>query len=230
MSNRQIVKFALLATLFGAGAAQAADLQRAAPVYKAPPPVEVFSWTGFYIGGNIGYGTATGTVNISTLSGSEDLNGVLGGGQIGYNWQVNNWVLGIELDGQGTDQHATSGGTIGPVTVTETDSIPWFMTARARVGYAFAPMWMVYATAGGALVDFKSQITATGLGTATWEISRGGWAAGVGIEGALNRNWSWKAEYLHLDTGTFSTTVFGIAPASVRLTDDIGRGGFNYRF
>ena len=159
---------------------------------------------------------------------------MLGGGQIGYNWQVGNWILGLEADGQGTDQKSSlsvsglAGGV--PVTVTQNDSIPWFVTARGRIGYAIAPMYMIYATGGGAWMDFKSSISATGLGTATWETSHGGWAAGAGIEGAITRNWSWKAEYLHLDTGTFNTTVFGVIPASVRLTDDIGRFGINYRF
>ena len=213
--------------------AAAADLSR--PVYKAPPaPVAVFDWTGFYIGANIGYGWGRADGTTDGLSGSEDLNGVLGGGQIGYNWQVGNWVLGVEADGQGTDQKSSfsvSGLVNGvPVTVTQNDSIPWFVTARGRIGYAIAPMYMIYATGGGAWMDFKSTITATGLGSATWETSHGGWAAGAGIEGAITRNWSWKAEYLHLDTGTFNTNVFGVIPASVRLTDDIGRFGINYRF
>src|SRR5205823_963585 len=83
MLNRQFVTLALAAALLGAGAAHAADLQRA-PVYtKAPPPVEIFNWTGFYIGANIGY--SGGRANIAGL-GSTDLNGVVGGGQIGYNW------------------------------------------------------------------------------------------------------------------------------------------------
>jgi len=194
----------------------------------------VFDWTGFYIGANIGYGWGRADGTTDGLSGSEDLNGVLGGGQIGYNWQVGNWVLGVEADGQGTDQKSSfsvSGLVNGvPVTVTQDDSIPWFVTARGRIGYAIAPMYMIYATGGGAWMDFKSTITATGLGSATWETSHGGWAAGAGIEGAITRNWSWKAEYLHLDTGTFNTNVFGVIPASVRLTDDIGRFGINYRF
>jgi outer membrane immunogenic protein len=211
------------------GSAAAADLSR--PIYKAPPaPVAVFDWTGFYIGANIGYGWASTDVTVAGVSGSENLKGVLGGGQIGYNWQVGNWILGLEADGQGTDQKANFSGTAAGVTVTENDSVPWFVTARGRVGYAIAPMYMIYATGGAAWMDFKSSISATGLGTATWETSHVGWTAGAGIEGAITRNWSWKAEYLHLDTGTFNTNVFGVIPASVRMTDDIGRFGINYRF
>jgi outer membrane immunogenic protein len=212
--------------------AAAADLSR--PMYtKAPPPVAAFDWTGFYIGANIGYGFGHADGTTLGVSGSEDLNGVLGGGQIGYNWQVGNWILGIEADGQGTDQKSSTTISGGGITVTQSDSLPWFVTARGRIGYAIAPMYMIYATGGGAWADFKSDFAISGVGTSTWETTHGGWAAGAGIEGAIDRNWSWKAEYLHIDTGTFNTTVtqFGIAiPASIRLTDDIGRFGINYRF
>ena len=85
-------------------------------------------------------------------------------------------VLGIEVDGQATDQKAT----FAALGLSETDSMPWFATARGRIGYAIAPMWMIYATGGGAWADFKSTITAAGLGSATWEVSHGGWSAGLG--------------------------------------------------
>ena len=214
----------------GATAASAADLP--APIYtKAPPMVApVFDWTGFYIGVNIGYGFGSASATAGGVTGSEDLNGVLGGGQIGYNWQQGPWVFGVELDGQGTDQHANFSATAGAVTVTESDNLPWFVTARGRIGYAFAPMWMIYATGGAAVADFRSTLSATGLGSTTWEVTRAGWTAGAGIEGAINRQLSWKLEYLHIDTGTFSTTAFGVVPVNVRLTDDIGRVGLNWRF
>jgi outer membrane immunogenic protein len=230
MLRKFLISTALVA--IAAGGAVAADLPApAAPVYKAPPaPIAVFDWTGFYIGVNVGYGWASASVTDGSITGSEKLNGVLGGGQLGYNWQRGPWVFGLEVDGQGTDQHANFAATAGVVTVTENDKLPWFLTARGRVGYTVTPMVMVYATGGAAVADFQSTISATGMGSATWEITRAGWTAGAGVEGAINRNLSWKMEYLHLDTGTFSTTVFGIATANVRLTDDIVRGGLNWRF
>lgn len=220
-----------LVVALGVTGASAADLS-AAPVYRgAPPPlVAAFDWTGFYIGANIGYGSARADASTDGLSGDEHLNGVLGGGQIGYNWQTGNWVFGLEVDGQATGQKSSVSVSGGGITVTEDDSVPWFVTARGRIGYTVAPTWLIYVTGGGAWMDFKSTIGVTGLGSATWEVSHGGWSAGAGIEGAIDRNWSWKAEYLHLDTGSFSTTVFNIVPASVRLTNDIGRFGINYRF
>src|SRR5689334_7800378 len=92
-----------LVVALGVTGASAADLS-AAPVYRgAPPPlVAAFDWTGFYIGANIGYGSARADASTDGLSGDEHLNGVLGGGQIGYNWQTGNWVFGLEVDGQAT--------------------------------------------------------------------------------------------------------------------------------
>jgi outer membrane immunogenic protein len=231
MLRKFLLSTALVAVV--ATAAGAADLPApSGPYYKAPPvPVAVFDWTGFYIGVNLGYGWAHADLSSGGITGSEDLNGVLGGGQIGYNWQTGgNWVLGLEVDGQGTGQQANFAATAGAITVTENDSLPWFITARGRIGYAIAPMWMIYATGGAAIADFKSTIAVTGLGSASWEITRVGWTAGAGVEAAINRNLSWKIEYLHLDTGTFSTNVFGVVPASVRLQDDLVRGGLNWRF
>lgn len=220
---------AVAATLIGVGGASAADLQRA-PVYtKAPPPVEVFNWTGFYIGANLGY--SSGRTDLFGLE-FADPKGVVGGGQIGYNWQAmgSPWVFGVEIDGQGTGQDDSATVIVpGVGAVTATDSLPWFMTFRGRVGYAFAPMFMVYATGGGAVVDHKFQVTAGGLGTASIEDTRLGWTAGVGIEGAFYRNWSWKVEYLHIDTGSFNSNAAGV-PLTWQVTDEIGRFGINYRF
>jgi outer membrane immunogenic protein len=102
-----------LAVVMLASAAQAADLPRKAPVYKAPPVAVAFSWTGFYIGGHVGYGWGKTKLNnwFDPISGftypgpdaSYDTDGFLAGGQVGYNWQTGNIVLGIEADASWTD-------------------------------------------------------------------------------------------------------------------------------
>jgi len=223
MMRRVITTLAVAGAIAaGAQAARAADLPM---VTKAPPPIVLFDWTGFYIGANIGYSWSDTDFTIGGVTATDKLKGVLGGGQIGYNRQMGHWVFGIEIDGQGTDEHSTT--TIPGASLT--NSIPWFMTFRGRLGYTIAPTWMIYATGGGAVVDFKSQVVVGGL-TATTETTRAGWTLGAGIEAAINRNWSWKVEYLHLDTGTFNTTLFGVVPTSIRVSDDIGRFGINYRF
>ena len=231
MKRHTVFTLAVLASLCGVGVANAADLQKA-PVYtKAPPPVEVFNWTGFYVGVNVGYSAGAGRVN--GLAGSSDLTGVIGGGQVGYNWQGmgSPWIFGIEVDGQGSGEKDSASAVIpGVGTATLTESLPWFVTLRGRIGYAVTPMMMIYATGGAAWIDHRFEFTATGLGTLTSEDSRLGWTAGAGIEGAINRNWSWKLEYLHLDTGSYNTNILGVLPATVRVTDEIGRFGINYRF
>src|SRR5438309_5473496 len=110
---------AAFAVMVAIPTASAADLA-ARPYTKAPPAVvEVWNWTGFYIGGNVGYswGSASNTATISNLAtgaalftatNRNDVNGVIGGGQIGYNWQVTNWVLGLEADIQGSDENGSS--------------------------------------------------------------------------------------------------------------------------
>ena len=225
MLKRTITGLALAGALC-ATSAHAADLQRA-PVYtKAPPPVEVFNWTGFYIGANIGYSAGSGEV--VGLSGTSDLTGVIGGGQVGYNMQRGPWVFGVELDVQGSSQDATWNGTIGGGAVSQQTSLPWFMTLRGRVGYAIAPMWMIYVTGGGAWGEVKSVVTAPAAGVFTWDETRGGWVIGAGVEGAINRQWSWKAEYLHVDLGSSNALLFGMAPAGLSVTNDIGRVGVNF--
>src|SRR5262249_33560938 len=198
MLKRTFTGLAFAAALM-TGAAHAADMS--APVYKAPAAAApLFNWTGFYIGANVGYGSAHADFSVPGATGTDDLNGVIGGGQIGYNWQAGNWIFGLEGDFQGADQHDNTTVTgIGSMD----NSVSWFATIRGRVGYAIAPTWMIYATGGGAFANFKSTTTLVGIGTSTSETTNGGWSAGAGIEAAINRNWSWKVEYLHFDVGTF---------------------------
>jgi outer membrane immunogenic protein len=232
MRTRLVAAVAVCAVAFWAGAANAADLPARmvtkAPVYTKAPPIEVFSWTGFYIGANLGVGSARASSNIMTMDTSQTLTGVIGGGQVGYNWQSGRWIFGVELDGQGSSQDDTFNGTIGGGAVSQATSLPWFMTARGRIGYAIAPMWMIYVTGGGAWGEVKSVVTAPAVGSTTWDETRGGWVVGAGIEGAINRQWSWKAEYLHVDLGSSNTVLFGLAPATLGATNDIGRVGINF--
>lgn len=232
--NMRLAAVAVATVVLGAGAASAADLparmRAQPPVYtKAPPPMEVANWTGFYVGANVGFASARASSDIMAVDTSQTLTGIIGGGQAGYNWQMGPWVFGAEIDVQGSSQDATWTGTIGGGAVSQATSLPWFMTARGRVGYAFAPTWMVYVTGGGAWGEVKSVITAV-PGVVTWDETRGGWVIGAGIEGKINRQWSWKVEYLHVDLGSSSTVLFGVAPANLGITNDIGRVGVNFHF
>ncbi|MGE3150292.1 MAG: outer membrane protein [Pseudorhodoplanes sp.] len=228
---------ALSALLVASPAAFAADLG-ARPVYKAAPPAMApfAPWTGLYIGGNLGGGWADASADVTlggaTLSsGSETLSGVVGGGQIGYNWQFNNWLLGVEADFQGTSQSHDFSGVAGGLAVTGSDKLPWFGTVRGRLGLVW-DRWLVYGTGGFAYANLQSDVTATFAGvTSTTSISdtRTGYAVGGGIETMLWDRWSGKIEYLYIDTGTESTN-FGAAVLNTRVQNNVVRAGLNYHF
>jgi opacity protein-like surface antigen len=150
MRNHILCATGLLAAV-AAQPARAADLPMAAPVYKAPVPAAA-TWTGFYIGANGGW--ASSGINYPGVpdhanGGPADLgtlNGGLVGGQIGYNYQIQNWVFGIEGDfdwAEGLKTSALDGNYLS-----ESNSIKWAAMARARVGYAFG-QFLPYMTAGG---------------------------------------------------------------------------------
>ena len=260
-----------------ASAAELTPAQKAAvykaPVYKAPPPppAPVYNWTGFYVGGNVGYSWGNAHTDIagraSTFaletpglivppdlpgfpanvafadSNTDRLNGVIGGGQIGYNWQTGRWVLGLETDFQATGQQGTGtflcGAPCGapPVSETVTDKLPWFGTVRGRVGYTVTPTVLLYGTGGLGYGDVESSGTgATSFSSSTWKY---GWVAGGGIETRIVGNWTAKLEYLYYsDVALQGCQALACLPAlpisasgnSPGFTDNIVRAGFNYIF
>ena len=260
-------KFLLAATAVAALAAMdtayAADL-----ALKAPPAPPAYSWTGWYAGVNIGgsFGQARDTVSYGApavpfppASTNADLDGVIGGGQIGYNMQSNSWLFGLEADIQGSSERASayrSGtvttGIIGALVTTSTgvlndqEKLPWFGTVRGRVGLLASPTWLFYVTGGLAYGEIKSTesltvTTATPGGTATAALSSGsnttraGWTIGGGVEGVISGNWTAKIEYLYMDFGTFNSASTGLgifAPVNLssHVTDNVVRVGLNYHF
>ena len=189
----------------------------------APEPV--MTWSGFYVGANAGYGWAS--TSVTGVSGSSRLNGFVGGGQLGYNWQTGAFVLGLEADIQGTTQKRSDVFTIGGTAFTVDQKIPWFATARGRLGYAFGP-WMVYATGGAAWVNYKLSVSALGT-TMSDNATKAALVVGGGVEWMMMQNWSAKLEYLYMDTGTTTVTLFGTTFQG-RAKDSILRVGVNYHF
>ena len=106
---------------------------------------------------------------------------------------------------------------------------------RGRLGYAFNN-WLFYATGGWAYGREKLEGIATISGVSapfSFSTNRNGWAAGAGVEMAFHRNWSWKAEYLHVDLGDWdivTASALGTSVQTVNFTDNIVRLGVNYRF
>jgi outer membrane immunogenic protein len=204
-----------------ASSAFAADL----PVKAAPfAPAPVATWTGFYIGANLGYGWANGSV---AGVGSETLSGVIGGGQLGYNWQVGNVVFGIEGDFQGSGQKRSDSFTTAFGTVTIDQKIPWFATLRGRLGYAAGP-WLIYATGGAAWNNYEASATLAGA-TVSDSTTKSAWTVGGGVEWMFLPQWSAKLEYLYIDTGDLAVVAAGTT-FTARAKDNIVRAGVNYHF
>jgi len=185
--KRILIASAAIASLFTTGAV-AADLAPR-PYTKAPVIVDPgYNWTGFYVGLNGGYswGRARETATIgppfpaaavATLS--QNVNGGLFGGQIGYNWQVNpKWVLGLEADGQWTNERGRSNDFLGSIrlptpgndfnilttaSISNETKLPWFATFRGRAGFLADPSLLLYGTGGLAVgeVKFSTQATVT---------------------------------------------------------------------
>jgi outer membrane immunogenic protein len=194
----------------------------------------------------------------SNLAGGSDLNGGVFGGQIGYNWQSGNWVFGFETDAQWTGQKGSAsffcaGLTCVPgltalpaglgTTAVIDQKLEWFGTFRGRIGVLVSPAFLLYATGGAAYGSLKTDValatfTAQGLPvavTASNSTTRFGWTLGLGGEWAFSSNWTAKIEYLYMDIGSVSSTALLAAPAigatvNARVTDNILRGGINYRF
>ena len=152
------------------------------------------------------------------------------GGQLGYNWQTGPVVLGIETD---ADWMSVKGSTAGAGGVCATDGggqcqtqESWLGTTRARVGYAY-DRWLPYVTGGVAYGNVQA-VQPTGTSTST----NVGWTAGAGLEYGIDRNWSAKAEYLHIDLGTatFMGAASGTSSLAVPVTDELVRVGVNYRW
>src|ERR1700750_2259589 len=144
-----------------------------------PPPAPVYNWNGFYLGVNLGGAWA----NNSSNNFSGDMAGVTGGGQLGFNWVSNNAILGgtgvligFEGDFNGSSQRNSNGGAIGGIPFNVETKMPWFPTARGRLGIVTGP-WLVYGTGGGAWVDHEVDISAPG-GTISDHTTRSGWTAG----------------------------------------------------
>jgi outer membrane immunogenic protein len=238
--KKLLVAGAMFASCAAIQSASAADL-----ALKAPPPAPVYSWTGFYIGANVGYswGKATSLYNDPNFGNSglgppslnplsQKLDGVIGGGQIGYNWQVDkSWVVGLEADIQGSGERGSAyfsdPYSVGvacdvfcsTVSGTMKVALDWFGTARARVGVLVNPTTMLYGTGGLAFGGINASGTITDAcftgrpptcTPASWGFSnttiKAGWTAGAGIEGAIpnTTNWTWKLEYLYLNLGSVS--------------------------
>ncbi|HEY6903839.1 MAG TPA: outer membrane beta-barrel protein [Candidatus Acidoferrales bacterium] len=221
--------------------ASAADLPMKAAPYVASPPV--FSWTGFYIGGNVGAGIMLdqGFVNSNIVNDRHGIGG-LGGGQIGYNWQIGQLVLGIEGEGFWSGMRVTQDQFVGinPGTLFATATIKnkWDWDIAGRFGLAFNRA-LVYGKAGWVQGGFQWDQTFTfGTEFITANHNLDGLLIGIGLEYAVDNNWTVKFEYDYLGfpakdllfTAGCATCVPVTLTQNVSADKHIFKVGFNYLF
>ncbi len=232
-------RFRYCAALIGACLAvpaNAADMR--APYSRAPyyAPSPAYDWSGFYIGGNLGYawGEANASASVGGLSldATQKLTGAAGGLQGGVNWQSGIGLLGIEGDFQLTSQEKDFAYAAPGVTASGFNRLPWFATLRGRAGIV-VDQWLVYGTGGLAFTQMKTTGNATLGGTPValnFSEPQAGWVLGGGIETALwATNWTAKIEYLHFDSIDFSLPS-GSTTTRSHANNDVVRLGVNYRF
>ena len=233
------VGFIALGMAAPASAADMAVKAAPAPVYVAP----IYNWTGFYIGGNGGWGDSHSCVDFVGVAGTvvsegcRSRDGGVIGGQVGYRWQASNWVFGVEAQGDWADLSNTRLSLINPAfsTRTKTDGIGLF---TGQVGYAWNAS-LFYFKGGAAVTSNRFSILGTVSGTefAAATATRWGGTAGVGWEYGFAPNWSAGIEYNHLWMGdannSFSVPnpiVVGVFNNRIRQDVDMVTLRVNYRF
>jgi outer membrane immunogenic protein len=233
------ISLVALSLLCACSVAQAADLMRK-PTMSYPQPVPMFTWTGFHIGANIGYGfgdtnsVTTGTPIFNTLPAAgfapaslkQKRDGVIGGFQAGYDMQFGSVVAGVAADIQFGDINSKSSFTGGvlpapfPTTALTTSvasKIEYIGTLRGRLGFTPTDRLLIYGTGGLAYGQVKTtgRVDAVAVPTAFWSGTNSemkvGWVAGAGMEYALTNNISLKGEYLYYDLGSSKVLADGNA-------------------
>jgi outer membrane immunogenic protein len=237
--------------------AHAADIAVPAPSYYPKLPPAIYDWTGIYLGGHIGggmlvdsvsqNGVSTGGFNLAN-TGNLRPAGVIGGAQVGANYEFAPWVVGLE--GSWTDS-AINGNTligctgtcaIGTAIAQErfTSQAQWFAALTGRFGYA-ANDWLFYAKAGGAWINvrYTEDLLTAGApnvppgATAATQVftdTRTGFTVGAGIEFGLVENLSAKIEYDFYDFGSKNYNFNALTPVSVGSNLHALTVGLNYRF
>jgi outer membrane immunogenic protein len=205
---RQALVCAVAAISFSCGAL-AADLptHKPAPVF-APIAAAPFSWTGFYAGVQGGYawdGEEIYTSNLSNFSYSLGRTGGFGGALVGYDYQINNFVLGASAEYNFSDINGSAAPLPGIAFTTRVNS---FGSADGRLGFAF-DRFLVYGTGGLAFGSINHSITLVGIQSDSFSSYPVGYDYGGGVEYAFTNNWAASAEYRHYDFGKVNYGAVG---------------------
>jgi outer membrane immunogenic protein len=243
MKSFLLATVGLVALVGMAAPASAADM-----AVKAPPPAPlpvIYNWSGFYIGANGGWAQSRNCVDLVNVvvlgtfaEGCNERSGGVVGGQIGYRWQANQWVFGVEAQGDWADLSSTRNSLLFPgifSTRTKTDGIGLF---TGQIGYAWNAA-LLYVKGGAAVTSNRFSIHDNlnfGLELASASATRWGGTAGVGFEYGFSPNWSFGVEYNHLWMGdannSFTAPTLTAAVLNNRITQDVDMVTLriNYRF
>ncbi len=179
-------------------------------------------WTGFYIGANVGgafgdvnlTGVSDVTTYVNILPGQElqfEPDGVLGGLQIGYNYQMSDWLFGLEVEGHGMDFDSALGVFTEPdIASVESE---WGATATARLGFILNANSLLYVKGGYATGNIKtSYLDTSGIPNTTGSFETDeihhGWVVGAGFEHAIGESTSFGVEYNYIDLGETDHSAF----------------------
>jgi len=212
--------------------ALAADLPARTLPFKAPAAT-LTNWTGFYVGGHVGYGTGslgpdTQAIPAQAVFVEPTVTGLISGVQAGYNLQLrNNWVLGTEAEL--TFSSPIDQSRLAPAPYNTT--LDFTGTARARIGYAFGPV-LPYVTGGLAFGQSRLRLNADdGSVLSSHHLMQVGWTAGAGVEMALAGPWSARIAYDYVDLGRKTYQLDGLALPEVHVDPRVHsiKFGLNYR-
>jgi outer membrane immunogenic protein len=247
--RRYVVAALAAVSISIAGTAYAADMA-ARPYVKAPPPMvaAIYDWSGFYIGGNGGWGTTRNCWSFESFAGApftagegcHNSDGAVAGGQIGYRWQSSAFVFGVEAQGDWADLRGSRVSAPAFVAVpgdlTINSRLKAFGLFTGQIGYAWNNV-LLYVKGGGAVVDNRYFHTFTGSNILinTTSDTRWGGTVGAGLEFGFSPGWSFGVEYDHLFLSR-DTLDFAAAPGGVATSNSIGQdvdmvtARINYRF
>jgi outer membrane immunogenic protein len=237
MTKQLMIGIATLLALSGAAAAADLPTRKGPP---PPPPPPIFTWTGFYLGADVGGAWALDRVSPTIADGGTfprhntlSPGGIFGGATIGYNYQIGNIVLGAEGDGGYMNIQKSKPDVLGGTEVDHLQSGA-YGDITGRLGYSFFDRALVYAKGGFAVYGGEAHTT-TGIAgftvndTGTFT----GWTIGGGLEYKIDAAWSIKGEYQYFNFGSQNATLTGapgVFPYKNELSINTVKFGINYKF